>query len=60
VYEGVKESLQAIQKSRDGASNQETQALKMAVLSNKPVGPFARDRRSPRPGTIFLSGIWRQ
>jgi len=35
VYEGVKESLQAIQKSRDGASNQETQELKMAVLSNK-------------------------
>jgi phosphoglycolate phosphatase len=39
VYEGVKESLQAIQKSRDGASNQPAQALKMAVLSNKPVGP---------------------
>jgi phosphoglycolate phosphatase len=33
VYEGVKEALDAIQKSRDG------QALKMAVLSNKPVGP---------------------
>jgi phosphoglycolate phosphatase len=33
VYEGVKESLDAIQKSRDG------QLLKMAVLSNKPVGP---------------------
>ena len=39
VYEGVKESLEAIQKSRDGASNQATQTLKMAVLSNKPVGP---------------------
>ena len=33
VYEGVKESLDAIQKSRDG------ELLKMAVLSNKPVGP---------------------
>jgi phosphoglycolate phosphatase len=33
VYEGIKESLDAIQKSRDG------QPLKMAVLSNKPVGP---------------------
>lgn len=39
VYEGVKESLEAIQKSRDGASNRATQTLKMAVLSNKPVGP---------------------
>ena len=33
VYEGVKESLDAIQRSRDG------ELLKMAVLSNKPVGP---------------------
>ena len=33
VYEGVKDALNAIQKSRDG------QPLKMAVLSNKPVGP---------------------
>jgi len=33
VYEGVKEALNAIQKSRDG------QPLRMAVLSNKPVGP---------------------
>src|ERR1700686_1973724 len=33
VYEGIKEALDAIQKSRDG------QPLKMAVLSNKPVGP---------------------
>jgi phosphoglycolate phosphatase len=39
VYDGVKESLEAIRKSRDGASNQPAQALKMAVLSNKPVGP---------------------
>ena len=39
VYEGVKEALSAIQKSRDGASAQGTPALKMAVLSNKPVGP---------------------
>src|SRR5476649_80302 len=33
VYDGIKEALDAIQKSRDG------QPLKMAVLSNKPVGP---------------------
>jgi len=33
VYEGIKEALNAIQKSRDGMP------LKMAVLSNKPVGP---------------------
>src|SRR6201995_716273 len=33
VYEGIMESLKAIQKSRDG------EAVKMAVLSNKPVGP---------------------
>jgi phosphoglycolate phosphatase len=39
VYDGVKDALNAIQKSRDGASSQPTQALKMAVLSNKPVGP---------------------
>jgi len=39
VYDGVKQALDAIQKSRDGASTQGTSALKMAVLSNKPVGP---------------------
>jgi len=39
VYDGVKECLDAIRKSRDGASNREAQPLKMAVLSNKPVGP---------------------
>ncbi|HEY2116138.1 MAG TPA: HAD-IA family hydrolase [Candidatus Angelobacter sp.] len=39
VYDGVKESLAAIQKSRNGNSSQVTQTLKMAVLSNKPVGP---------------------
>jgi phosphoglycolate phosphatase len=33
VYEGIRESLDAIQHSRNG------QPLKMAVLSNKPVGP---------------------
>lgn len=33
VYEGIMESLKAIQKSRDG------EPVKMAVLSNKPVGP---------------------
>jgi phosphoglycolate phosphatase len=39
VYDGVKEALEAIQKSRDGASARARQPLKMAVLSNKPVGP---------------------
>jgi phosphoglycolate phosphatase len=39
VYDGVKEALNAIQKSRDGASAEGMQPLKMAVLSNKPVGP---------------------
>jgi phosphoglycolate phosphatase len=34
VYDGVKESLDAIRSSRNGAGS-----LKMAVLSNKPVGP---------------------
>jgi phosphoglycolate phosphatase len=39
VYDGVKEALAAIQKSRNTASAGETLPLKMAVLSNKPVGP---------------------
>jgi phosphoglycolate phosphatase len=44
VYEGIKESLDAIRNSRNGASTQATpiqatQSFKMAVLSNKPVGP---------------------
>jgi phosphoglycolate phosphatase len=39
VYDGVKEALAAIQKSRNTASTEETLPLKMAVLSNKPVGP---------------------
>jgi phosphoglycolate phosphatase len=39
VYDGVKEALAAIQKSRNTAPTKETQPLKMAVLSNKPVGP---------------------
>jgi phosphoglycolate phosphatase len=39
VYDGVTDALAAIQKSRNTASTQETQPLKMAVLSNKPVGP---------------------
>lgn len=39
VYDGIREALDAIHKSRDGASTQATPALKMAVLSNKPVGP---------------------
>src|ERR1041385_1729002 len=38
-YDGVKEALAAIQKSRNTASAGETLPLKMAVLSNKPVGP---------------------
>jgi phosphoglycolate phosphatase len=39
VYDGVKEALAAIQKSRNTASTGEMLPLKMAVLSNKPVGP---------------------
>ncbi|HLK08482.1 MAG TPA: HAD-IA family hydrolase [Candidatus Angelobacter sp.] len=39
VYDGVKEALTAIQNSRNGNSTQEAQPVKMAVLSNKPVGP---------------------
>ena len=39
VYGGIKEALDAIQDSRNGASSQATHSLKMAVLSNKPVGP---------------------
>ncbi len=39
VYEGIKEALEAIQNSRNGAFTQATQAFKMAVLSNKPVVP---------------------
>ena len=39
VYDGVKDALNSIQKSRAGASAQGIQALRMAVLSNKPVGP---------------------
>ncbi len=39
VYEGIKESLDAIQNSRHGASTQAAQPHKMAVLSNKPVVP---------------------
>lgn len=39
VYEGIRESLEAIQRSRNGSSSQGNRGLKMAVLSNKPVGP---------------------
>ncbi len=60
VYEGVKEALNAIQKSRDGAFAQGTQPLKMAVLSNKPVGPTRGDCGSSWPWAIFLSGVRRQ
>src|SRR5215831_1459458 len=38
VYDGIKEALEHICQSRNGASAPAT-ALKMAVLSNKPVGP---------------------
>jgi phosphoglycolate phosphatase len=39
VYEGIKEALNAIQHSRNGAASESTHALRMAVLSNKPVVP---------------------
>jgi phosphoglycolate phosphatase len=39
VYDGVKDALNSIQKSRAGAFAEGPQPLKMAVLSNKPVGP---------------------
>lgn len=39
VYDGIKESLDAILNSRNGPSAQPSRPLKMAVLSNKPVGP---------------------
>jgi phosphoglycolate phosphatase len=39
VYDGVKEALAAIQNSRNTASTGKTLPMKMAVLSNKPVGP---------------------
>jgi phosphoglycolate phosphatase len=39
VYGGIKEALERIQNSRDGAITPAGRALKMAVLSNKPVGP---------------------
>lgn len=39
VYDGIKESLDAILESRNGASAPGSEPLKMAVLSNKPVGP---------------------
>lgn len=39
VYNGVKEALEHIHNSHNGAITPAIQALKMAVLSNKPVGP---------------------
>jgi phosphoglycolate phosphatase len=39
VYQGIKEALEHIHNSGNGASTPATHALKMAVLSNKPVGP---------------------
>ena len=48
VYEGILESLEAIRKSRDG------QPLKMAVLSNKPVGPSRAIVDALGLGTYFF------
>jgi phosphoglycolate phosphatase len=39
VYEGIRESLDAILDSHNGNSHPAGRPLKMAVLSNKPVGP---------------------
>jgi phosphoglycolate phosphatase len=39
VYDGIKESLDAIRASRNGDSAEPAQPLRMAVLSNKPVVP---------------------
>src|SRR5260370_5133915 len=39
VYDGIIEALDQIHNSFNGASAPATRALKMAVLSNKPVGP---------------------
>jgi phosphoglycolate phosphatase len=39
VYEGIKEALEHIRQSRNGSSAPAAPTLKMAVLSNKPVGP---------------------
>src|SRR5262245_64621149 len=39
VYHGIKESLDAILAGRNGGSSKTAPPLKMAVLSNKPVGP---------------------
>jgi phosphoglycolate phosphatase len=39
VYHGIKESLDAIRAGRNGGSTEAALPLKMAVLSNKPVGP---------------------
>jgi phosphoglycolate phosphatase len=54
VYDGVKEALNAIQKSRDGASAEGMQPLKMAVLSNKPVGPSRAIVEALGLGTYFF------
>jgi phosphoglycolate phosphatase len=39
VYEGIKEALEHIRQSRNGSPAPAGPTLKMAVLSNKPVGP---------------------
>jgi len=39
VYRGITDALETIQKSRNGAHGPANDAVKMAVLSNKPVGP---------------------
>lgn len=48
VYEGIKEALETIRASRNG------QPLKMAVLSNKPVGPSRAIVEALGLGTYFF------
>ena len=57
VYDGIKEALDAIQKSRDGSTQNH---LKMAVLSNKPVGPSRAIVEALGLGPVLLPGLWRQ
>src|SRR5262245_22130572 len=39
VYDGIKEALEQIRNSRNGSPSATVNSCKMAVLSNKPVGP---------------------
>ena len=59
VYDGVKEALAAIQKSRNGASpgNAAAQDGRAQQQARRPV---SGDRRSAWPWPIFLSGLRRQ